>query len=49
MLAHKVDGKHPTGYSDLFLAAQKLERQVEARDPLHPKTTKAKAMNATHS
>ena len=34
MLAHKVDGKHPNNYSDLLLAAQKLERQAEARDLL---------------
>ena len=34
MLAHKVDGEHPTSYSDLLLATQKLERWAEARDPL---------------
>ena len=34
MLAHKVDDEHPTRYSNLFLAAQKLERQAEARDLL---------------
>ena len=37
MLAHKVDGGHPASYSDLLLAAQMLERWVEARDPLPPK------------
>ena len=38
MLAHEVDGENPAGYSDLLLAAQKLERRAEARDPLPPKT-----------
>ena len=42
MLAHKVDSDHPTSYSDLLLAAQKLERQNEARDHLPPKTTPLK-------
>ena len=45
MLAHKVDGKHPTSYSDLLLAAQKLGRQAEARDPLLPKTTTTGGLN----
>ena len=39
MLTHKVDGKHPISYSNLLLAAQKLERWAEARDLLLPKTT----------
>ena len=39
MLAHKVDGEHPASYSDLLLAAQKLERWAEARAPLLLKTT----------
>ena len=37
MLAQKVDGKNPVTYSELLLAAWKLERWVEARDPLLPK------------
>ena len=37
MLAHKVDGKNPAGYSDLLLAMWKLERRAEAMDPLPPK------------
>ena len=41
MLAHKVNGENPVIYSKLDLAAQKLERQAEARDPLVPKTTTA--------
>ena len=47
MLAHKVDGKHPASYSDLLLAAWKLERQAEARDPLLPKTTTTGGSNVT--
>ena len=47
MLAHKVDGKHPTSYSDLLLASQKLEKWAEARDPLLPKTTTLGGLNAT--
>ena len=47
MLAHKMDGKHPTNYSDLLLAAQTLERQAEARDPLLPKTTTTGGSNVT--
>ena len=34
----KVDGENPAGYSDLLLAAQKLERRAETRDPLPLKT-----------
>ena len=34
-----MGGEHPASYSNLVLAAQKLERWAEARDPLHPKTT----------
>ena len=49
MLAHKVDGEHPTSYSNLLLAAQKLERWAEARDPLLLKTTAAGRLNFTHS
>ena len=37
MLAHKVNGENPVTYSELLPAAQKVERQVEARDPLVPK------------
>ena len=47
MLAHKVDGEHPTSYSDLFLAAQKLERWAEARDPLLLKITTMGGLNVT--
>ena len=47
MLAHKVDGKHPTSYSDLLLVAQKLERWAEARDTLLPKTTITGGSNIT--
>ena len=47
MLAHKVDGKHPS-YSDLHLcAAQKLGRWAEARDPLLLKTTTTGGSNVT--
>ena len=48
-MAHKVDGEHPVGYSDLLLVAQKLERWSKARDPLVPKTTIASKLNITHS
>ena len=48
MLAHKVDGENPAGYSDLLLATQKLERSKEARDPLSPKTTVTSGLNAIH-
>ena len=49
MLAHKVDGGHPTGFSDLLLAARKLKRQAEARDPLLLKTIPTGGLNLTHS
>ena len=49
MLAHKVDGKNPVGYSDLLLAMRKLERREEARDPLPPKTAMTNVSNVTHS
>ena len=49
MLAHKVDGKNPAGYSDLLLAVQKLERRAEAKDPLPPKTAVASGLKATCS
>ena len=49
MLAHKVNGDHPTSYSDLLLTAWKLERQNEARDPLLLKTTTTRRLNVTHS
>ena len=48
MLAHKDDGEHPTCYSDLLLAAQKLERWAEATDPLLLKTTTIGGLNITH-
>ena len=47
MLAHKVDGEHPTSYSNLLLAVWKLERQAEARDPLLLKTTLTGGSNGT--
>ena len=49
MLALKVDGENPVSYLELLLAAQKLERWVEARDPLLPKTTTTGSLNITHS
>ena len=49
MLAHKVDGEHPARYSDLFLAAQKLERWAEARDLLLLKATSMGGLNVTCS
>ena len=49
MLAHKVDGDHPTSYSDLILAASKQERPNEDRNPLLPKTTTTGESNVTHS
>ena len=47
MLAHNVDGKHPTSYSNLLLVAWRLERQTEARDPLLPKDTTTGGSNDT--
>ena len=47
MLAHKEDGEHPASYSNLLLAAWKLERWEEARDPLVPKTTTTGGSNIT--
>ena len=49
MLAHKVDGESPVTYSELLLAAQKLERWAEARDPLLLKTTTTGGSNMTCS
>ena len=49
MLAHKVDDKHPARYSNLLLAAWKLERHEEARDPLLPKTIPTGEANVTYS
>ena len=48
-VAHKVDGEHPTRYCGLLLAAWKLERQAEARDPLLLKTTPTGGSDVTHS
>ena len=45
MLANKVDGENSAGYSNLLLAAQKLERRAEARDPLPPKTAVTSGSN----
>ena len=47
MLAHKVDSKYSTSYSNLLLAEQKLERWAEARDPLLLKTTTTGGSNVT--
>ena len=49
MLAHQVDGDHPTSCSDLLLAAQKLEIPNEAGDHLLPKATTTGGLNITHS
>ena len=49
MLAHKVDGKNPAGYSDLLLAMRKLEKRAEARDLLPPKTAMTSVSNVTFS
>ena len=49
MLAHKVDAEQPARYSNLLSAAQKLERQTEARDPLPPKTAVTSGPHVTHS
>ena len=49
MLAHKVDGKTPAGYSDLLLATWKLELRAEAMDPLPPKTAVTSGSNAISS
>ena len=49
MLAHKVDGEHPTSYSALLLAAWKLDRWTEARDLLLLKTTTTGGLNVLHS
>ena len=45
MLAHKVDGEHPSIYSDLPLATQKLERWAEARDSLPPRMAATNGSN----
>ena len=47
MLSHKIDGEHPASYSDLLLAAWKLERWAEARDSLLLKTTIIKGSNVS--
>ena len=47
MLSHKVDAEHPASYSNLFIAAWKLERWAEARDPLLPKPTMTGGTNVT--
>ena len=49
MLAHKVDGEHTVRYSNLLLAAQKVEWWAETRDPLLPKTSSTVGLNITHS
>ena len=49
MLAYKVKGENPVTYSKLLLAAQKLEKWVEARNPLLLKTTTAGSLKVTHS
>ena len=47
MLAHKVDGKNPAGYSNLLQAAWQLERRADTRDPLPPKTAVTSGLNVT--
>ena len=49
MLAYKVDGEHLASYSNLLLAAQKLERWAEAMNPLPPKMAATSGSNMTHS
>ena len=49
MLTHKVDGENPAGYSDLLLAAWKLEKRTEARNSLPPKTAVTSGSSAIHS
>ena len=49
MLAYNINGENPVSYSELLLAAWKLERWVEARDPLLPKTPTAGSSTITHS
>ena len=49
MLDHNSNGENPVTYSKLLLTAQKLERQVEERDPLLPKNPTTRSSNITHS
>ena len=49
MLVHKLDIKHHTCYTDVLLAAQKLERWAKARKPLLWKTTTTGGSNVTQS
>ena len=49
MLTHKVNGENPVTYSELHPAAWKLEKWVEVRDPLLPKTPTTRSLNVTHS
>ena len=49
MLAHKVYGEDPVTYSELLLAAWKLERWAEARDPLLPRSRTIGSSNITCS
>ena len=49
MLAHEVDGEHPASYSNLPLAAQKLEWRAEARNPLPPRMAVTNWSNVMHS
>ena len=48
MLAHKLHGEHPASHSNLLLAAQKLVRWAEARDPLPLRTAVNNGLHATH-
>ena len=45
MLAHKVGGENPVTYSELPLAAQKLERWADTSDPLFPKNATTRGLN----
>ena len=49
MLVHKVNGEHPTSYSDLVFVAQKLERWEEATDALLLKTITTGGSNVNQS
>ena len=49
MLAHSVNGENPVIYSKLLPIAWKLERWVEVRGPLLPKTPTTGSLNITNS
>ena len=49
ILAHKVDGEKPAGYSNVLLDTQKLERMAKAGDPVPPNTAVTSGSNHTFS